>query len=220
MHMMARICMWLACVAIFAGIASATPSSIILIPSTDTVDKGTVHFDLDTLFTVGQGSENSSVLSIGPTCGVTDCLEVGFDFLSDTTNPLVGNVKFKVCNSDPWAFVVGAWLLGDPGTTGANQFYGLASYTCDAGRLAAGFASGRESTLGVDEDQLWLSFDRDLSDDWWFGADFVSGDSFLGSFNAGFGYSVAENAGILIGYNALNASGAQDTVTVQVDFDF
>ena len=37
---------------------------------------------------------------------------------------------------------------------------------------------------------------------------------------AGFGYSVAENAGILIGFNAYNASGSDDTVTVQVDIDF
>lgn len=215
-----RVCTLIACMLVATGIASATPSSIILIPSTDTVDKGTVHVDLDTLFTVGQGSDNSSVLSIGATCGVADRLEVGFDYLSDTTNPLVANVKYQVCGNDTLAFAVGGWLLGDQGSSGANQVYGLVSYTCEAGRFAAGFATGSQSTLEMDEDQLWLSYDRSIGDDWWVGADFVSGDSFLGSLNAGVGYSFAENAGIIVGYNAYNSSGAfDDTVTVQIDID-
>ena len=198
----------------------ATPSTIIYIPSTDTCPKGTVHLDYDTLFTVGQGSANSTATSIGAVYGVTDRLEIGFDYLTNTTNPLIGNVKYKAWNDDHIALALGAWLLGDTGSTGANQVYGLASYTCDAGRFAAGFAHGSRSTLGTDENQLWLSYDKALDDKWWLGADYVSGDSPMGSLNLGVGYAVSDNVGMILGYDFCNASGANDTVTLQVDASF
>ena len=200
-----------------AATVGATPSSIIIIPSTDTVEKGTVHLDLDTLFTVGQGANNSSALSIGATYGLTDDLEVGFDYLSDTGDPLVGNLKYQVYKDQGIAVALGGWLLGHTGTTGANQIYGLLSYSCDAGRFAVGYASGSESTFGQDGNQLWLSYDKALDDQWWVGADYVSGDSYIGGLSFGVGYSFAENAGLILGYSLYNNNAVDNTVTAQVD---
>ena len=201
------------------SIAGATPSSIILIPSTDVVDEGVVHMDLDTLFTVSQGGGNASALSIGATYGVFEDVEVGFDWLSDTTNPLVGNIKWQPYSNDEIAIAIGAWLCGDNTSSGANQFYGLVSYDSDIGRFAAGGAFGSKTNLGMDENQLWLSYDKALDDEWWVGADYVSGDSWLGSLNVGVGYAVADNAGLILGYNSYNAGGP-GTLTMQVDANF
>jgi hypothetical protein len=202
-----------------AASVHATPSSIIIIPSTDTVGRGTVHLDLDTLFTVGEGAKNNSTLSLGATYGVTDDLEVGFDYLSDTSDPLIANVKYQVYEDDRVTVALGGWLLGDAATTGGNQVYGLVSYDSDAGRFAVGYASGSRSTFGRDQDQLWLSYDRELGDRWWLGADYVSGESFLGGFSFGAGYSVAENAGLIVGYSIYNDSALDNILTVQVDVD-
>ena len=203
-----------------AATAYATPSSIILIPSTDTVEEGAVHMDLDTLFTVGQGAGNSSALSIGATYGVTEDLEVGFDWLSDTSTPVVGNVKWRPWSNDEWSVVVGAWLLGDASTSGSNQVYGLVSHDCSAGRFAVGYATGSTQALAPDESQFWFSYDKTLNDDWWLGADYVSGDSWLGSANVGVGYAVSDNVGLILGYNHYNAAGTDDTLTMQVDVSF
>lgn len=202
-----------------AASVEATPSSIIVIPSTDTVDKGTLHLDLDTLFTVGQGADNSSTLSIGATYGVTDDLEIGFDYLSDTADPLIANVKYQVYEDDRLSVALGGWLLGDAGTTGGNQVYGLVSHTGGAGRFAVGYASGSRSTFGRDQNQLWLSYDRDLGDRWWVGADYISGDSSLGGLNLGVGYSFADNGGLIVGYDIYNDNSLDNTLTVQVDVD-
>jgi hypothetical protein len=210
----------LALSAVLAAWGGATPSTIIYIPSTDTCPEGTVHLDYDTLFTVGQGSDNSTASSIGAVYGVTERLEVGFDYLTNTTNPVVGNAKYRVWNDDRFTVAVGAWLLGDEGTTGANQVYGLASYRCEAGRFAAGFAHGSRATLGADQNQLWLSYDRALDDKWWVGADYVSGGSPMGSLNLGVSYAIADNVSVIVGYDLYNAAGANDTVTVQLDANF
>jgi len=215
---LALLCLTVMVVA--ASLAGATPSSIVFIPSTDTVPQGTVHLDVDTLFTVGQGSSNTSTTSIGAVYGATDRLEIGLDYVTHTTNPLVGNLKYKAWNNDEFAVAVGAWLLGDSGTTGANQVYALGSYKCDAGRFALGFAHGDEETLGEDNDQLWVSYDRQLNGKWWVGADFVSGHSPMGSLNLGVGCAVADNVGLILGYDFYNASGINDTVTLQLDANF
>jgi predicted porin len=203
-----------------SSLVEATPSTIIYIPSTDTYPKGTAHMDVDTVFTIGQAGNNTSVTSIGGTYGVTDRLEVGLDYVTDTTNPLIGNAKYKVWNDDRFAIAVGAWLLGDPGTTGANQFYGLASYSADAGRFAIGFGRGSRRTLGTGENQLWLSYDKALNDKWWVGADYVSGSSPMGSLNLGVGYTLADNVSMILGYDFYNAAGPTDTATVQLDVNF
>lgn len=202
------------------SIVGATPSSIILIPSTDTLARGVAHVDVDTVFTVGQGAANASAVSVGATCGVTDRLEVGFDWLSDTTNPLVGNVKWVPYSNESVNIALGAWLLGNAGSSGANQVYALVSCDTHAGRFAVGGAFGSKATLGTDEDQLWVSYDRALGEKWWAGADYISGDSPLGSLNVGVGYTVSGNTGVIVGYDAYNASGSRDTVTVQVDINF
>jgi hypothetical protein len=202
-----------------SAVAHATPSSIIIIPSTDTVGKGTVHVDLDTLFTVGQGADNSSALSIGATYGLTDDLEVGFDYLSDTGDPLVGNIKYQAYQDGRVTVALGGWLLGNAGTSGANQVYGLVSHDSSAGRFAVGYASGSRSTFGQDQDQLWLSYDKAIDDRWWVGADYISGDSPIGGLNFGVGYSFAENGGLIVGYSIYNSDTSDNTVTVQVDMD-
>lgn len=203
----------------WTAVAGATPSSIIIIPSTDTVGKGTVHMDLDTLFTVGQGADNSSALSVGATYGLTEDLEVGFDYLSDTGDPLVGNIKYQAYQDEGITVALGGWLLGNAGTSGANQVYGLVSLDCDAGRFAVGYASGSRSTFGQDQDQLWVSYDRAIDDRWWVGADYISGDSPIGGLNLGVGYSFAQNGGLIVGYSVYNNNASDDTVTVQVDVD-
>jgi hypothetical protein len=202
------------------SVAGATPSTIIYIPSTDTYPRGTAHMDVDTVFTIGQAGNNTSVTSIGGTYGATDRLEVGFDYVTDTTNPLIGNAKYRLWNDDHFAIAIGAWLLGDPGTTGANQLYGLASYSADPGRFAIGFAHGSKRTLGTGENQLWLSYDRTLNDKWWVGADFVSGSSPMGSLNLGVGYTLADNFSMIFGYDFYSAAEATDTATVQLDVNF
>jgi hypothetical protein len=111
-------------------------------------------------------------------------------------------------------------MLGDEGTTGVNQVYVLASYAAKVGRFALGYAVGSRRTLGTDQDQVWASYDRALSDKWWVGADYISGDSFMGSLNVGAAYTIADNVSMILGYDFYNAPGAKDTVTAQLDVGF
>jgi hypothetical protein len=74
--------------------------------------------------------------------------------------------------------------------------------------------------LGTGEDQLWLSYDKALNDQWWVGADYVSGSSPMGSLNLGVGYTLADNVSMILGYDFYNAARATDTATVQLDLSF
>ncbi len=220
MRSLARIAMLLGAAVIVATVAGATPSTIITIPSTDTIAKNTFHIDYDTLFTVGQGKSNTTAMDFGLGYGITDRWEIGLDYLTNTSNPVIGHTKYRVYDKGGFAVALGAWLLGDSGTTGGNQFYGLASYKTQVGRFAVGGAFGDRATFGRDHNQLWLSWDKQLAKKWWAGVDYVSGDSFLGATNFGVSYAFADNVSMILGYDLYNSSAFKDTATVQMDVSF
>ncbi len=200
-----------------AVVAGATPASIIQIPSTDTIAKDTFHLDYDTLFTVGEGTHNTTGMDFGVGYGITDRWEIGLDYLTNTGHPLTFHTKYRVYDHSGLAVAVGAWMLGDSGTTGGNEYYGLASYKTKVGRFAAAGGFGDQATFGQDHNQLWLSYDKSFGKRWWVGADYVSGKSFLGAKNVGVGYNFASNADLILGYDIYNSSALNNTVTVQLD---
>ncbi len=203
----------------WAATAGATPSTIISIPSTDTFPKGTFFLDYDTLFTTGQ-AHNTTAMDFGLGYGITDRWEIGVDYLTNTGHPLTFNTKYRVYDHSGFAVAVGAWMLGDSGSTGGNQYYGLASYKSSAGRFAVGGGIGDQATFGPDHNQLWASWDKQLAKKWWAGVDYISGQSFAGSTNLGVAYTFADNTSIIFGYDFYNNSAFPDTVTVQLDLGF
>jgi hypothetical protein len=212
-----RIGVLLVGVVAVAGAAGATPSTIVFIPSTDTVAKGTAHLDYDTYFTVGQGKNNATTMDFGVGYGITDRWEMGVDYFTGTPDPVCFHTKYRVYDRKGLKIALGAQLVGHRGTTGADQLYGLGSYDTRIGRFAAGYAFGDRKTLGPDHDQLWLSWDKALTDRWWAGVDYASGTSSLGALSLGVGYSFAKNAGLILGYDAYNSGALRDAVTLQLD---
>jgi hypothetical protein len=208
----------LAPVLLASGVAWATPSTLIWIPSTDTQATATWHLGVDDYFTIGRGS--SAPTDVGLTYGLTRRVEVGIDFWGDTQAPFLFNAKFKVFDSPGrgWAGSVGIYNVGtDAAETGYDIAYALVSKECPFGRLHAGWFVGRDSLLEPDSEGVLLGFDRQLCRKWWAAVDFQGGESSFGALNLGAAYSFSENASVLFGVDLYNNADLHDTVTVQVD---
>lgn len=144
--------------ALTAGVALATPSTQIWIPSTDIQPFGVVHLNIDNYFRasgVGKATtdptlRDANILDIGPTVGVLPFeklqLEVGFDYLvtandPNDNHPLMANFKFGTPEDSLFKFspalAVGMFNIGpsqSAGTapsvsSGQNIVYGLAAKT-------------------------------------------------------------------------------------------
>jgi hypothetical protein len=236
--------------AIFAamggGIAHATPSTQIWIPSTDIQKFKTLHFNFDTYLRTGSeedGERLPPVVVLGPTVGILPYpkvqAEVGFDLIyagSDAdAHPLyfhgkVGTPEDSLFQYSP-AIAVGGYNFGTKSdVTNQNIVYGLVARTFPViGRLSAGYFVGNDKILvdangSKDEKGVLLSWDRtltEISDKLWAAVDYQGTDSAIGALSFGISYAFATNASIIFGYDIYNErkTAGENTFTVQVDFN-
>ena len=159
------------------GIAMATPSTQIWIPSTDVQAYKTFHLGIDSYIRAtknNDGTRGTNLYDIGPVVGFLPFEklqgEIGFDYTSNTTindnHPLSGNVKIATPEDSLFkmspAIAVGGYNLGPAQGTatapsilsGQNIVYGLVAKTVPAigavpslGRLSAGYYRGAEKAL-------------------------------------------------------------------------
>jgi len=231
----------------FPGVAGATPSTQIWIPSTDIQPFKTFHLNFDTYIRTGNeegGDRLPPVVDVGPTVGILPYekvqAEVGFDLLyngSDADkNPLYFNGKVGTPEGslfpDSPAIAAGGYNFGTKkDVTNMNIVYGLVAKTFPVvGRLSAGYFAGNDKILvdangNGDEKGLLLSWDRtlpEISDKLWAAVDYQGTDSAVGALSFGVSYAFAENVSMILGYDIYNEkkTGGENTYTVQVDINF
>ncbi|HEY5975503.1 MAG TPA: hypothetical protein VIU41_12240 [Geobacteraceae bacterium] len=144
------------------GVAMATPSTQIWIPSTDVQGFGTVHLGIDNYFRAsgtpkspptGASARDANIMDIGLTAGVLPFeklqLEVGVDYLTNANDPndnhpfsanwKLGTPEDSLCKYSP-ALAVGMYNVGPSQsisngplvTSGQNLLYALAAKTIPA----------------------------------------------------------------------------------------
>jgi hypothetical protein len=157
----------------FSGMALATPSTQIWIPSTDIQPYMTLHLNFDTYIrATGTSSwpelssnRDPNTIMMGPTVGILPFekiqAEVGFDFLVNGTDfndsyPFMGHFKVGTPEDSLFkyspALAVGMYNIGNTHkatlTSGTNIVYGLAAKTLPiVGRISAGGYTGSETSL-------------------------------------------------------------------------
>lgn len=229
--------------ALVSGIASATPSTQIWIPSTDIQPYKKVHFGLDTYIkTASQdGGTEPTVTNLGLTVGVLPFekiqMEIGIDY-RDTGGthdyPVLFNAKAGVPENALGkyfpAIVVGGYDFGtEKDVTDYNIVYALAAKTLGKlGRFSAGYYRGKDKLLvdlsgNKDNHGVLLSWDRtipEISDKLWLALDYQGGKSGYGALSAAFAWKFAPNVGVIFGYDIYNESDYKPTATIQLDIDF
>lgn len=239
----------IACVVItatVAGVAGATPSTQIWIPSTDIQPFRTLHFNFDTYIRAKSeegGGKLPPVVVLGPTVGVLPFekiqAELGFDLIhagSDADDyPLYFHGKLGTPEDSLFKFspavAVGGYNFGTKSdVTDQDIVYGLVARTFPAiGRLSVGYFVGNDKILvdetgNGDEKGILLSWDRtltEISDKLWAAVDYQGTDSAIGALSFGISYAFAENASIIFGYDVYNENrtAGENTFTVQLDFN-
>jgi len=235
--------MLLTTIILMAGIASATPSTQIWIPSTDVQPFKKVHFGLDSYIkTKSQnGTTEPTVTNIGLTAGVLPFdkiqIEIGVDYRDtggDHTYPLLFNAKIgtpegALFNGSP-AIAIGGYDFGTKSdVTNYNLVYCLVAKTFENfGRFSAGYYTGNDELLldidgNRDNDGVLLSWDRtisEISDKLWAAIDYQGGENGYGALNFGVAWKFAPNVGVIFGYDIYNESTYKPTATIQLDIDF
>ena len=206
---------------------SATPSSIIWIPSTDIQPAGKTHLGIDNYFTVnalkpGESTGAFTTPIIGLTWGIKN-LEFGFDYVASQKDPFYFNVKGRLLGKKPTDLnvVAGIYNWGTTSATNQEVKYLLGSMAAkDGTRFSLGYGIGRKEALGADNKMILASIDKQLNDKWWVGVDYQGGQSALGALSFGAGYSLTSNSSLLLGYSIYNNSDYKNTVTLQLDVNF
>lgn len=226
------------------GVAYATPSTQIWIPSTDIQPYKKVHFGADTYIkTASQdnGVTEPTVTNLGLTVGVLPWekfqMEVGIDYRDIGGNhayPLLFNAKVGIPEDALYkyspAIAVGGYDFGTKSdVTDNNLFYALVAKTIGKlGRLSAGYYTGNDKLLiktdgTKDNDGVLLSWDRtisEISDKLWLAVDYQGGKSAYGALSFAFAWKFAPNVGVIYGYDIYNESALKPTATIQLDIDF
>jgi len=193
---------------------SATPTALIMVPSTDFAPQGQLHMDIDTY------SHDGSVIYYGLTYGIKNA-EIGIDYTPDADEDQAAfNLKFGLVNKDNFKMVAGVQNLSSGVNNAALKYVVASTKASDGTRFSLGYGVGREANLGEYEKVVMAGIDKQLSDKWWGAVDYISGDSWLGGLSFGVSYAVAPNASLLVGYNIYNDDSIPDTVTTQIDFNF
>jgi hypothetical protein len=229
-----------------SGVAMATPSTQIWIPSTDIQPFKTLHLGIDDYIRVQRNPDGSYApiaYDLGLTAGVLpfekiQC-EVGVDYirgLSDAADdrPIFFNIKLATPEDSmfKWspALAVGSYDLGYSSKTNYAISYALAARTFPViGRLSAGWYIGNAALLkdqngANDNNGVLLSWDRtlsEISDKLWVAVDYQGGDNSFGAFNFGVSYAFSKNVSVIVGYDIYNrkATGGQPTFTTQLDIN-
>lgn len=225
------------------GVAMATPSTQIWIPSTDIQAYKTLHLGIDNYIRVsGKPDAGANTYDLGLTAGILPFekiqAEIGIDYMETGTNsaadkhPMYFNGKIGTPEDSLFkyspAIAVGIYNAGtQPGVTNQNLAYGLIAKTLPVvGRISAGGFHGSESVLGSGKNNgVLLSWDRtmsEISDKLWVAVDYQGGNSFMGATNFGVSWAFSKNVSVIFGYDIYNniATGGKPTFTTQLDINF
>lgn len=224
------------------GIAMATPSTQIWIPSTDVQAFKTLHLGIDNYTRTSSGGSDfrPNVYDLGLTAGVLPFekvqAEVGVDYMTYgintlDSNPISFNAKLgtpedSLFSGSP-ALAFGGYGFGTKkDLTDSNIVYGLAAKTLPVvGRLSAGYYTGNDKVIGDKNDGVLLSWDRtmsEISDKLWVAADYQGGDNTVGAFSFGASWAFSKNVSVIFGYDIYNdqAMAGKNTFTTQLDINF
>lgn len=212
--------------------AGATASTQIWNPSTDIQKTGTIHFGIDNYFSIADNSKNPYQIfpDIGVTVGVLKYLEVGFDLIEPTADPLYFNLKLGLPETGSLpALALGAFNFGmKKDVTDYNMVYGLAAKTLPTvGRISLGYYTGLNEDLFPDENGekqaggVIATWDKTLTDKIWASVDYASGQSWYGSLSFGCSYAFSPNVSVLFGYVLFNNDKVvpNNTFTTQLDIN-
>jgi len=225
-----------------SGMAWATPSTQIWIPSTDTQTTRTVHLGVDnytTFFTKAEDGGRMFPTTFGITAGVFDSsllgMELGVDIREQSDDPTYFNGKFQVKENSlsPYmpAIAVGGYDFGSKSeVTNYNIFYGLVAKTLPViGRLSAGYYTGndvllKDSSGDTANHGVLLSWDRtiaELDDRLWLAVDYQGGQNSYGALSFGFAWRFSPHISVILGYDIFNDEkvAGKNTVTTQFDID-
>lgn len=220
-----------------AGVALATPSTQIWIPSTDVQKVGNFHLGIDN-YVAAEGEGTVPLYVLGLTAGVIPSeviqAEVGVDYiagLGDTAddtpyyfNAKVGTPEGSLFAGSP-ALAVGGYNFGtESDVTNQNIVYGLAAKTLPVvGRFSLGYFTANEDVIGDDNSGVLASWDRtltEISPKLWAAVDYQGGESALGALNFGLSWAFADNVSVIFAYDIYNNSALNDTFTTQLDINF
>ncbi|VAX34457.1 FIG00678269: hypothetical protein [hydrothermal vent metagenome] len=223
---------------LFSGIANATPSTQIWIPSTDIQPYKIPHYGFDSYIgTKGNGITTNVGLTVGVLPFEKVQMEAGIDYRdADGTHdsPMLFNAKLGVpegvlFEGSP-AVAVGGYDFGtEKGVSNYNIYYGLVAKSFDSiGRLSAGYYVGNDKVLvdikgEKDNTGILLSWDRtisEVSDKLWAAIDYQGGNNSYGALSFGVAWKFASNVGVIVGYDIYNESSTKPTATLQLDIDF
>jgi hypothetical protein len=231
------------------GVAMATPSTQIWIPSTDIQPFKTVHLNFDSYIRTSHaadGTTGPNTYVMGPTVGVLPFekvqMEVGFDTIfngSDYDNhpfyfhTKLGTPEDSLFKYSP-ALAVGIYNVGtnwDKNSsvrTDQNISYALAARTFPiVGRLSAGYYMGNNAVLkdqngSNDANGVLLSWDRtisEISDKLWAAVDYQGGDNALGAVNFGVSWNFAKNVSVILGYDIYTKRATGGSNTITTQVD-
>jgi hypothetical protein len=227
-----------------SGIALATPSTQIFIPSTDIQAFGTGHLGIDNYIRTSNKGGFPNYYDVGVTAGVLPFekiqAEVGVDYFEGgqggfgvdaDKHPIYFNAKLGTPEDSLFkyspALAVGIWNLGTANSAKQNIIYGLAARTLPVvGRISAGGYHGAKSVLGQGQnDGALVSWDRTMSeinDKLWLAVDYMSGNNFNGSLNFGVSWAFTKNISVIVGYDIYNNpnTGGKNTFNTQLDINF
>lgn len=231
------------------AVACASPSRIVLVPSTDALPAWWVRGDLENYLRVSdrrategalapQGGRDRGTTIIGATLGLPVFKlkgEVGVDYTAAgpevmERNPVSFNAKLVVpellFGKYSPAFALGVWnYCPEAEDENSNIAYGLVGYTVPLlGKLALGGYHGSETALGRGGVKYGVlaSLDRLVSERIWLGVDYIGGSNARSSVNAALSYAFSKRASLLVGYDLHTErrfSGA-DTVLLRASFRF
>jgi hypothetical protein len=229
---------------IFGGsmIVSATPSTIIWIPSVDFQGYKSFHLGIDNYAYDYKGgvalSGTAFPTDVGLTVGVlpynTIQAEVGVDYFEPLLSPLSLNAKIGVPEGAlvDWspALAVGGFDFGfKKNATDYNILYGIVGKTFPLiGRLEIGYFQGNSNLFIdpssgsiVDNSGVLLSWDRqitEVSENLWLAVDYQSGKSSFGALSYGFAWSFSKNVSVIFARDVFNAN-LPSTFTTQLDIN-
>lgn len=230
-------------ISLISGVAYATPSTHIWIPSSDIQPYKTVHFGADTYIkTAGQdGVTEPTVTNLGLTVGVLPWekfqMEIGLDYRDiggNHTYPMLFNAKIGTPEDALFkyspAIAIGGYDFGTKKDfSDYNIVYAIAAKTIgNLGRLSAGYYTGNDKLLldvngNKDNHGVLLAWDRtisEISDKLWLAVDYQGGKNSYGALSAAFAWKFAPNVSVIFGYDIFNERSYKPTATIQLDIDF